>query len=443
MCHTAKICLLLLVLLGCHSRNNGQSATGAGIVFENMESGSKAGYATGDAQLGSGLWLLTDALIGRTNGDVKTAGAALRLKPGGMAETRFGIIAQAGSASVQYANFSSDKGAALAVFFSEDAGAHWQAAARSAKASRELQRVRFNIPVGKTIRLRFVNTGTGRLNLDNLELTGKAFADSGVIQASTPGATVHTGPPGRDDNMALGNPSNAAADKNNFLMKKPQYALSYNNSRGTANWVSWHLSTAWMGEANRCDCFTPDATLPRGFFRALPSHYLSTGFDRGHFCPSADRSASKADNEATFLMTNMAPQSPNLNRKTWERLEDYCRKLTEHGMELYIIAGSYGVGGTGSNGDATAIGKGQITVPAHFWKIIVVLPEGDNDLERINKDTRVIAVDMPNVPEVSNRTWNFYQTTVATLEDATGYHFFSNLPPAVQIALKQKQDGKR
>lgn len=442
MCHSIKISLLLLVLFGCHSRNNGQSATGPGSVFENMEHGSKASYAAGDVRFQSGLWRLTDALTGRTVGDVKNDKAALRLKPGGMAETRFGIRLQSGNASVQYAGFSNDAGGVLHVFFSEDAGGHWHIAGKSATAGSELQRLSFRIPVGKTIRLRFVNAGTGRLNVDDLALSGKVVADNEASQANIE-VIVPSNIPGRDDNMALGNPSRAGKDKNNFLVAKPQYALSYNNDKGSANWVSWHLSREWMGSADRCNCFMPDTSLPRGFFRAKPSDYLASGFDRGHLCPSADRSASDTDNAATFLMTNMAPQSPNLNRKTWERLEDYCRKLTEHGMELYIIAGSYGEGGAGDKGDAATIGKGKITVPARYWKIIVVLPEGDNDLQRINKETRVIAVDMPNVPEVSNRNWNFYQTSVATIEEATGYRFFSNLPADVQAALKQKVDGKR
>jgi endonuclease G len=43
--------------------------------------------------------------------------------------------------------------------------------------------------------------------------------------------------------------------------------------------------------------------------------------DRGHMCPAADRSCSKEDMDATFLMSNMVPQSPNLNRGPWEKLE--------------------------------------------------------------------------------------------------------------------------
>lgn len=410
-------------------------------VFENIETGAKGSYAPEKVQLGSGLWQLNDALIGRTQQDVKNGNAALRIKPGGLAETDFNITAQTTTGAVQFADYGNDKGAALTVYYSADNGAHWQMAGKDAPANAGLKRFSFKIPEKEALRLRFVNTGTGRMNLDDVEISGKTTPGS---PATTPTASAPAQAqlPGRDDNMALGNPSKAAKDKDNYLLVKPQYALSYNSSKGMANWASWHLSAAWIGNADRCNCFAPDASLPTGFTKVLTSHYTGSGFDRGHLCPSADRSANAADNEATFLMTNMAPQSPQLNQKTWKGLEEYCRRLADRGMELYIIAGGYGTGGVGSNGDAKKIG-GVVSVPAHFWKIVVVLPQGDNDLKRITAATRVIAVDMPNVPEVSARNWNFYQTTVSAIEQATGYHFFSNLPPAVQVALKEKQDGQR
>jgi endonuclease G len=63
---------------------------------------------------------------------------------------------------------------------------------------------------------------------------------------------------------------------------------------------------------------------------------------------------------------------------------------------LYIIAGGYGSGGIGESGEVSKKIVENINVPAHCWKIVVVLPEGSNDLQRINDATRIIAVDMPN-----------------------------------------------
>ncbi|MFD2244736.1 DNA/RNA non-specific endonuclease [Pontibacter ruber] len=243
----------------------------------------------------------------------------------------------------------------------------------------------------------------------------------------------------RDSHLALGNPSEADKAYANYLVEKPQYALSYNSYRGTPNWVSWHLSSAWLGEAPRQDDFRADQTLPSAFYKVVPSDYTNSGFDRGHNTPSADRTGSVEDNSATFLMTNMIPQAPNNNQKNWAGLENYCRELVEQGNELYIIMGSYGKGGEGSNGYKETLAGGKVTVPNRIWKVIVVLPLGSGDVNRINTGTRVIAVDTPNANSVGTN-WSSYRTTVDVIEAKTGYDLLSNVPDDMQDVLEAKKD---
>src|SRR5207247_7995983 len=93
--------------------------------------------------------------------------------------------------------------------------------------------------------------------------------------------------------LRMGNPSRATespANKDNFLMKKQQFALAYCNDRGTPNWVSWMLRKDDLGNAPRKPFF-PDATLPRGFRRITPRDYTDSGCDRGHRGPHSDREA--------------------------------------------------------------------------------------------------------------------------------------------------------
>ncbi|HEX8656203.1 MAG TPA: DNA/RNA non-specific endonuclease [Hymenobacter sp.] len=247
----------------------------------------------------------------------------------------------------------------------------------------------------------------------------------------------------RDDNLAMGNPSGAEADAtnspNNYLMTKSQYTLSYSRDKGKPNWVSWHLSQDWIGSTSRQDNFAGDITLPSGWYRAGSSSYSGSGFDRGHVCPSADRTGSVADNSATFLMTNMMPQAPVNNQRTWAGLETYARTLVNQGNEVYIVAGSYGRGGTGSNGYATTISNGRITVPSNCWKVVVVLPEGDDDASRVTTDTRVIAVDMPNSNSIGT-AWGSYRTSVDAIEEATGYDILSAVSEAAQSTIEAQVD---
>jgi len=64
--------------------------------------------------------------------------------------------------------------------------------------------------------------------------------------------------------LTLGNPSDAtdaATNKDNFLLVKDQYALSFNNTKGEPNWVSWHLQASDIGDESRGD-FHPDIACP-------------------------------------------------------------------------------------------------------------------------------------------------------------------------------------
>src|SRR3982750_3063853 len=72
--------------------------------------------------------------------------------------------------------------------------------------------------------------------------------------------------------LKMGNPSKAredARDKDNYLMAKKYFALSYNNEKGTPNWVSWRVVKEDLGNAPRKP-FHPDASLPAGFHRITP-----------------------------------------------------------------------------------------------------------------------------------------------------------------------------
>ncbi|MBC3541406.1 DNA/RNA non-specific endonuclease [Rufibacter sediminis] len=245
------------------------------------------------------------------------------------------------------------------------------------------------------------------------------------------------------EHLTFGNPSNATTDvnnANNYLIEKPQYSLSYSKDRGTPNWVSWHITKDWLGSAPRQDDFREDTSLPTGWYRVNEDSYRGSGFDRGHNTPSADRTKTVADNSATFLMINMIPQAPNNNQQTWARLEDYTRNLVQDGDEVYVIMGSYGVGGIGSSGTRNSLDNGRVTVPSQIWKVIVILPEGNDDVSRVTNSTRVIAVNTPNINTISS-SWGTYRTTVDAIEAATSYDLLSQLTDQIEAVLEAKTDN--
>jgi endonuclease G, mitochondrial len=258
-----------------------------------------------------------------------------------------------------------------------------------------------------------------------------------------------TAPPYDSDvHLTMGNPSGATADVNqpdNYLMDKPEYALSYNRDLGRPNWVSWHLSNEWYGSLFRVDTFRADPQVPPDWYRVQGFDFVGSGFDRGHMVPNADRDkeTSPPINQATYLMSNMLAQAPDNNQGPWADLENYLRTLTDSGSELYIVAGPAGVGGAGSNGFANTIANGHVSVPASTWKAVLVLPkQDDDDRSRVSCSTRSLAIIMPNVQGIREDDWHNYLTSIDAIEALTGYDLFSNLDAGVEYCVEADVDGK-
>ena len=268
---------------------------------------------------------------------------------------------------------------------------------------------------------------------------GAAGCTQGTQAPRNVGPTTPATPPpvnlddSNDGNLLLGNPTNAAKSPDNFLLERPQYTLSYNRSKGEANWVAWHIDAQDLGKEDRGN-FRPDPALPKEW-QIGPNDYRNSGYDRGHVCPSGDRTASRADNDATFYMSNMLPQTAELNRAVWADMENDLRDIVRAGNEIYVIAGGAS--------EASRIAQGKVVVPKVCWKVALVLPAGKNDLKRIDAQTRVITVAMPNVAQqkLKDGNWRDYIVTTQKLSSAIKMDFFPALPKNLRDALEARKDG--
>ncbi len=399
---------------------------------EDFESGTKTSYATGTVTLATGSWTMSDALIGTLTSDRKNGARSARMINTGRITMNFNRTTGAGTISIRHAVFGTDGASSWELWASTNSGASWtKIGATVTSSSTTLQTATFTANISGTVRIeiRKVSGGGNRINIDDITITGYSALPPAP-------ASVH---------LNMGNPTSAVTSTSaptNYLMEKPQYALSYHRDKGIPNWVSWHVDASWLGSAPRQDDFRADNTLPTGWYRVSNTSYTGSGFDRGHNCPSADRTRTTTDNSATFLMTNMIPQSPDNNQGPWARLEDYTRTLVNQGNECYVIMGQYGTGGTGSNGYRTTIDNGRVTVPNRIWKVIVVLPAASgDDAARVTTSTRVIAVDMPNTQGIRNNNWGMYRTTVDAIEAAAGVDVLSRVPASIQAVIESRVDN--
>ena len=240
--------------------------------------------------------------------------------------------------------------------------------------------------------------------------------------------------------MQLGNPSNATADTNNhshYLIQRSVLAEDYNDTLRQPNWVSWDLTTSDVGSSGRSSIFYQDTNLPTGFYQVKPTDYSGSGYDRGHMCPSADRTDTVANNDAVFFMSNIIPQTPDNNQGWWASLETDCRTIAAAGNELLITCGPSGFGTNKINA------AGLVNIPSNVWKIIVVVPNGSGTaLSRITTATRVIAVNTPNIAGVRTTPWTNYLVSVNQLQTNTGFNFFTALPSYTASVLRAKIDGQ-
>lgn len=402
---------------------------GVTTTTEPFENGSKTGYAAGTAALETGSWTLDDALIGTSANDRKAGTKAVRIQQVGKATMLFNLTTGAGTVTVKHGVYGTDGTSTWELWKSANSGSSWtKVGGTVTTSSTTLSTATFTVNQGGTIRfeIRKISGGAYRLNLDDIAITSYVGSDTGL-----------------SEHITMGNPSGAITSTgsySNYLMVKSQYAMSYSRDDGKANWVAWHLDSSWIGSAARQDDFRADTTLPSGWYQVGGSSYSGSGFDRGHYCPSADRTSTVAVNSSTFLMSNMMPQAPDNNQGPWARLEDYERSLIDAGYELYIYAGSYGSGGSGSNGSKTTIDGGRVKVPNRVWKVIVVLPTGSNDASRVTTSTRIIAVNMPNTQGIRSVNWGTYRVTVNSIESATGYDLLSAVDATVQNTIEATVD---
>jgi|TARA_R110002051_G_scaffold254858_1_gene313854 endonuclease G len=199
-----------------------------------------------------------------------------------------------------------------------------------------------------------------------------------------------------------------------YLFRQPRWAMQVIDGR--AKDVS----------VDREDCFRTDLRIPEEF-RATIADYSGSGYDRGHLVPSADSNSSRLENSETFLISNMAPQHPDLNRKVWRILEDKVRKtaLIQKVVEVYAISGPVF--------DITKpflkIGD-DVIVPHEFFKTILV--------EDNRGKFKFYSFLIPN-KEMDNQEVNDFATSVNYIEFRTGLKLWDRLKGQTVDKEKKKK----
>jgi endonuclease G len=254
-----------------------------------------------------------------------------------------------------------------------------------------------------------------------------------------PPANPSDGSAGRVQNsehVALGVPKDGDPS-DDYLLDEREFVVSYNARLNAPNWVAWRLESSDLGHASRSSGFRADARLPSAFYHVKDDDYVRSGYDRGHMCPSADRTRSADANLATFVLSNAHPQLHALNAGPWEDLENESREIARSGKDLYVVAGGL------FDASPKRIGRDpdparRVAVPRASFKIAVVVDHGAG-LAGVTSDSPAIAVVMPNDRTAKDHRWRDYACTIRDVERASGYDFDGRVPRALQDAVETRR----
>lgn len=143
------------------------------------------------------------------------------------------------------------------------------------------------------------------------------------------------------------------------------FVVEYSDSLRVPLSVVWNLSKSDIGKVKRSSSMKFYTDTIAGRPTANTNDYTNSGYDRGHMCPAADRSNSVSRMRETFVMSNICPQTPRLNRIVWKALEEQCRAWARSGLSLQIEA--YPVFWAAP---VQKIGRNGVAVPHGFIKTI-------------------------------------------------------------------------
>ena len=228
--------------------------------------------------------------------------------------------------------------------------------------------------------------------------------------------------------LPWGAPRATAPVDNERLLVQRDYVIGYDGDLRVPLWTAERVDSARLRAITREDCFRADPRLPAAE-ASLPSDYDEPIYDQGHMAPFANQTSSVIAGHNSFIMSNMAPQTCQLNRGIWQILEGITRLwAAEHGT-IYIMSGS--VFDRNADGrrdpDASAQrmvsrnGRQRVGVPSHYYKVLA--------LRRADGSLATLSILLPH--DTANpdgpaalRYLEGHVTTIEAIEQVAGIDLF-------------------
>lgn len=220
--------------------------------------------------------------------------------------------------------------------------------------------------------------------------------------------------------------SGEATNPFNQILRNKGFMLEYSQHLLNPLWVMYKVPQTHLNYGLR-PRFEPDW---RTLSRVSPKDYRGTHYDRGHNAPNyviASRYGRAAQLD-TFLMSNISPQKPNLNRKSWQRLEEISADVfSKQYPNLWVITGPI------FSAHPKTLRHTSIAIPKAFYKIFLRIDA--------NKTLHSLAFIFPQNAKSKANLMKFI-TNIDTIENQTGFDFFWQLPDPIENKLEQEENPK-
>lgn len=208
------------------------------------------------------------------------------------------------------------------------------------------------------------------------------------------------------------------------VLRNHGFMLGYSELRGNPLWVTFALRPVVHAGAghHRPARFSVDW---RNLTRIAPEDYTGSGYDRGHMAPNhaMDLLFGRPGQLDSFLMTNVTPQKPELNRKLWERLEEVeLDHFTRRFDRVWVITGPVFDARTERLKSAF-----RIEIPDAFFRIYAAPGTAD--------EPYLLAFVVPQ-EAAGNEPLDRFLTSVDAVEALSGLDFFHELEDAAEERLE-------
>ena len=234
-----------------------------------------------------------------------------------------------------------------------------------------------------------------------------------------------------------GFPRHQTPGEGTFFICRPGYALNYDPSTKTSQWVVEHLEADNLKRdraAKDIADHRPDPNLPKKA-RTNNDDFVGTGYERVYLAPATDFLYDDILYSHSFYLTN-AVHLHGDRVPALKALEETVRSMAQARGQLYVITGPVYENGGGRGwvgvpdklrqGSAKSAHKGKVMVPTHIFKVVIDPQAGKS-----------IGFLVENTPLVGAASSPGYEVVpVATIEKLTGMVFAPDLPQDAGRRLK-------